>query len=94
MTAYLMTQEQHAQIVEAYNLMYMDTDLGKWDGKAAALFAEGLDLLESLKPVEPVGWQYKTNEAGLFVSDQCPADVEVWNDIEFSNPLYAMETKT
>ncbi len=37
---------------------------------------------------EPVAWQYKTVEAGVFVSDQHPPDVEVWNDIEWSKPLY------
>jgi hypothetical protein len=37
---------------------------------------------------EPVAWQYKTAEAGIFVSDQHPPDVEVWNDIEWSKPLY------
>jgi hypothetical protein len=37
---------------------------------------------------EPVAWQYKKEGGGIFVSDQCPADVEVWNDIEWSKPLY------
>jgi hypothetical protein len=37
---------------------------------------------------EPVAWQYKIVKAGVFVSDQHPPDVEVWNDIEWSKPLY------
>ena len=37
---------------------------------------------------EPVAWQYKTVEAGIFVSDQLPQDVQVWQDIEWSIPLY------
>ena len=37
---------------------------------------------------EPVAWQYKKDGGGIFVSDQCLADVEVWNDIEWSKPLY------
>ncbi len=36
----------------------------------------------------PVAWQYKTAEAGIFVSDQLPQDVQVWQDIEWSIPLY------
>lgn len=39
--------------------------------------------------VQPVAWQYKKEGSGIFVSDQCPAEVEVWNDIEWFKPLYA-----
>jgi hypothetical protein len=42
----------------------------------------------SLPEQEPVAWQYKTAEAGIFVSDQLPQDVQVWQDIEWSIPLY------
>jgi hypothetical protein len=37
---------------------------------------------------EPVAWQYKTVEANIFVSEHRPVDVSVWNDIEWSKPLY------
>jgi hypothetical protein len=37
---------------------------------------------------EPVAWQYKTAEAGIFVSDQLPQDVQVWQEIEWSKPIY------
>jgi hypothetical protein len=37
---------------------------------------------------EPVAWQYKTVEAGVFVSEHRPVDVSVWQDIEWSKPLY------
>lgn len=38
--------------------------------------------------VQPVAWQYKKEGGGIFASDQCPADIEVWNDIEWNKPLY------
>lgn len=44
------------------------------------------DALE--QQAEPVAWLYKKVDAGLFVSDQHQSDVEVWNDIEWSKPLY------
>jgi hypothetical protein len=44
------------------------------------------DVLQ--QALEPVAWRYKKEGGGIFVSDQCPADVEVWNDIEWSKPLF------
>jgi len=37
---------------------------------------------------EPVAWQYKTVEANIFVSEHRPVDVSVWQEIEWSKPLY------
>jgi hypothetical protein len=57
----------------------------------ANYFADNKKSLEAAleqQQAEPVAWQYKTVEAGVFVSDQHPPDVEVWNDIEWSKPLY------
>jgi hypothetical protein len=57
----------------------------------ANYFADNKKALEAAleqQQAEPVAWQYKTVEAGVFVSDQHPPDVEVWNDIEWSKPLY------
>jgi hypothetical protein len=57
----------------------------------ANYFADNKKALEAAleqQQAEPVAWQYKTVEAGVFVSDQHPPDVKVWNDIEWSKPLY------
>jgi hypothetical protein len=57
----------------------------------ANYFADNKKTLKAAleqQQAEPVAWQYKTVEAGVFVSDQHPPDVEVWNDIEWSKPLY------
>ena len=54
----------------------------------AAFDALRAAIEQALGPGEPVAWQYKKEGGGVFVSDQCPADVEVWNDIEWVNPLY------
>jgi hypothetical protein len=37
---------------------------------------------------EPVAWQYKTVEANIYVSEHRPVDVSVWQEIEWSKPLY------
>jgi hypothetical protein len=47
-----------------------------------------VDEISLKQQAEPVAWLYKKVDAGLFVSDQHPSDVEVWNDIEWSEPLY------
>ena len=52
-----------------------------WTGWQAA-------LAQPQQQAEPVAWQYKTAEAGIFASDQLPQDVQVWQDIEWSIPLY------
>jgi hypothetical protein len=75
---YLLTEAQHAQILSAYTEDWGDIE-------------QAVAMLKAMQPVSLVAWQYKTNEAGLFVSDQCPADVEVLNDIEWSKPLYTPE---
>jgi hypothetical protein len=58
----------------------------RWGAGYEAGYAAGM---AEMKPgQEPVAWQYKKDGGGVFVSDQCLADVEVWNDIEWSKPLY------
>jgi hypothetical protein len=47
-----------------------------------------MSALREAAQQEPVAWQYKKEGGGIFVSDQCPADVEVWNDIEWSKPIF------
>lgn len=79
---YLLTEQEHEQVVDALIFEIGGEPCGG---------QEALAMLKAIKPALPIGWQYKTNEAGLFVSDQCPDDVEVWNDIEWNKPLYAKE---
>jgi len=43
---------------------------------------------------EPVAWQYKTVEANIFVSEHRPVDVSVWQEIEWSKPLYTTPPAT
>jgi hypothetical protein len=63
-----------------------EQDTDRWGAGYEAGYAAGM---AEMKPEqEPVAWQYKKDGGGVFVSDQCLADVEVWNDIEWSKPLY------
>jgi hypothetical protein len=58
----------------------------------ANYFADNKKALEAAleqQQAEPVAWQYKTVEAGVFVSEHRPIDVSVWQEIEWSKPLYA-----
>jgi hypothetical protein len=57
----------------------------------ANYFADNKKALEAAleqQQAEPVAWQYKTVEAGVFVSEHRPVDVSVWQEIEWSKPLY------
>jgi hypothetical protein len=56
----------------------------EWYDSATADLRTALEQPEQ----EPVAWQYKTAEAGIFVSDQLPQDVQVWQEVEWSKPLY------
>jgi len=47
--------------------------------------------LRAMADAEPVAWQYKKEGGGLFVSDHCPEDTQVWNDIEWYKPLYTTQ---
>ncbi len=79
-------KEVMQQALEALEGVYLSLqlpDLLKVVGPITALKA-ALEQPEQ----EPVAWQYKTVEAGIFVSDQLPQDVQVWQDIEWSIPLY------
>jgi hypothetical protein len=79
-------KEVMQQALEALEGVYLSLqlpDLLKVVGPITAL----REALEQPKQ-EPVAWQYKTAEAGIFVSDQLPQDVQVWQDIEWSIPLY------
>jgi hypothetical protein len=69
----------------------------EWGGKqmnyheAIGRFNVGWKRILNAAPapdVQPVAWQYKKEGGGIFASDQCPADIEVWNDIEWNKPLY------
>ncbi len=86
---FMMDEQQHAQV--CMYLKDFSSTVGYPNGTYAIELDEALAMLKAMQPVSLVAWQYKTNEAGLFVSDQCPADVEVWNDIEWSKPLYTPE---
>ena len=65
--------------------------LDAWDDPAGMKhLCVAMDTIRTAleQQAEPVAWQYKTAEAGIFVSDQLPQDVQVWQDIEWSIPLY------
>ena len=70
-----------ALVGAAYTPKSIDLGLRKIRDSAIALRT----ALE--QQAEPEAWLYKTVD-GLFVSDQQPSDVEVWNDIEWSKPFY------
>ena len=84
MTTYTITEQQRLEALDALYLPFMKTEAMLRQKDKAYV------MLQSLQPntQEPVGWQYKKENSGVFVSDQCPADVEVFNDIEWSKPLY------
>jgi hypothetical protein len=84
-------REAAQQALEALIHMCHNTFAQKgYDGQRVQNAIDGLEaaLAQQEQEQEPVAWQYKKEGGGIFVSDQCPADVEVWNDIEWSKPLF------
>jgi hypothetical protein len=64
-----------------------DTDYAEYSDALETVLAH-VPTAQPAPDVQPVAWQYKKEGGGIFASDQCPADIEVWNDIEWNKPLY------
>jgi hypothetical protein len=60
----------------------------EWYDSAITALKAALEQPEQEPEQEPVAWQYKTVEAGVFVSEHRPVDVSVWQEVEWSKPLY------
>lgn len=74
------------QALEALEKTHTQPGCEQWQAERKASVALRAALAQQEQ--EPVAWRYKKEGGGIFVSDQCPADVEVWNDIEWSKPLF------
>jgi hypothetical protein len=79
-------REAAQQALEALEKTHTQPGCDQWQAERKASVALRAALAQQEQ--KPVAWQYKKKAGGIFVSDQCPADVEVWNDIEWSKPLY------
>ena len=93
MTAYLMTAEQHAQIVDALALAeeaihdsYERDNMrgGYQDATHQAIHATARDMLKAMKPVEPVAWTL-TEE---LTKRETTTRAHLW----FSNPVNCLWT--
>ena len=96
MTAYLMTPEQHAQILDAMDFICQDSEREV----PQITLCEAFAMLKAMKPVEPVGYKF-IGEATSEVFGTRTAALRYIEDVclpEHANyqvtPLYAMETKT